>query len=195
MTKEIFISELKIKDKKEIYINYFQGNQVWYFSNYLKEADPSKTYDQFKRFVATTLDVNFNDISLVGSGKLGYSLAPEKKFRDFNEESDLDLVIVSRKYFHKFWDTYLDLHDNKINFGYQYIASNIFRRFVSVKKVSPTHPFFIEWISKIEKFNKDYQTIFGIHHEINYRIYESWDDVERYHLKGIEEIKEKLSEE
>ena len=53
--------------------------------------------------------------------------------------------------------------------------------------------FFKEWISRIDKFNKDYQTIFGIKHEINYRIYESWEAVELYHIKGIQELKEKLT--
>lgn len=197
MDKAKFKSDLKNKSNRDIYLDYLQGNRVWYFSEYLNEANPSETYDQFKKFVARSLDVSFNNVCLVGSGKLGYSLNPDNTFRDFciendnpKEVSDLDLVIVSRKYFHLFWNAYLDLFNDKVNFGYKFVTSCIFRKFVSIKNPEPIHPFFKDWISRNEKFNKDYQTLFNIKHEINYRIYESWEAVELYHLKGIQELKD-----
>jgi hypothetical protein len=200
MTKEEFIQDLKNKENIDIFLDYLQGNNVWYFNEYLKEKDPSLAYDKFKKFVAQSLDVNFNNISIVGSSKIGFSMNPEKDFRDFCSEdndpkkvSDIDLIIVSSKFFHKFWEAYLELFNDKVNFGYPYVASNIFRKFVSIKNPKPLNQFFKEWISRIDKFNKDYQTIFGIKHEINYRIYESWEAVELYHLKGIQELKEKLT--
>lgn len=195
MTKENFKSDIKTKSSNEIFLNYLQGNNIWYFSEYLKRENYSETYDEFKKFVSRSLEVSFNNICIVGSGKLGYSLAPDKDFSDFDEdESDIDLVIVSRLYYNKFWNAYLDLFEEKVNFGYKYVSSSIFRKFISVKEPEPIHPFLKEWISKIEKFNKDYQTIFGIKHQINYRIYDSWESVERYHKKGIQEIKEQLIE-
>lgn len=200
MTKENLISDLSLKSNREIFLNYLQGNATWYFSEFIKSKTPSQDYDDFKKFVATSLDVSFNNIGLVGSGKLGYSMAPDKDFRDFcidddnpDNISDLDLVIVSSKYFHQFWNAYLDLFNDKVRFGYKFVSSNIFRKFISVKKPEPIHEFFKEWIAKSEQFNKDYQTLFGIKHEINYRIYESWEAVELYHLKGIQELKEKIN--
>eukprot|EP01013_Petalomonas_cantuscygni_P037954 TRINITY_DN68903_c0_g1_i1.p1 TRINITY_DN68903_c0_g1~~TRINITY_DN68903_c0_g1_i1.p1 ORF type:complete len:151 (-),score=0.15 TRINITY_DN68903_c0_g1_i1:41-493(-) len=143
MTKENFQSDIEIKDNNEIFLNYLQGNQIWYFKDYLQVKNPSETYDEFKKFVSKSLDVSFNNICIVGSGKLGYSLAPEKNFSDFNEdESDIDLVIVSRNYYYKFWNAYLDLYEDKVNIGYRFITSNIFRRFISVKEPKPIHPFF-----------------------------------------------------
>ncbi|PKQ60562.1 hypothetical protein BZG02_19040 [Labilibaculum filiforme] len=199
MTKENFIEDLKQKESKDIFLDYLQGNNVWYFSDFLKMKNPSSAYDNFKRFVSQSLDVNFNNISIVGSGKVGFSMNPEKDFREFCVEhenpkkvSDIDLIIVSSKFFHKFWEAYLELFNEKVNFGYPFVSSSIFRKFVSIKNPKPIHPFFKEWIGKIDKFNKDYQTLFGIKHEINYRIYESWEAVELYHLKGIQELKEKF---
>lgn len=200
MTKEKFIEDLKSKENIDIFLDYLQGNNVWYFSEFLKEDDASVAYDNFKKFVAQSLDVNFNNISIVGSSKIGFSMNPEKEFRDFCSDdvdpkkvSDIDLIIVSSKFFHKFWEAYLELFSDKVNFGYPFVTSNIFRKFVSIKNPKPLNPFFKEWISKIEKFNKDYQTVFNIKHDINYRIYESWEAVELYHLKGIQELKEKLN--
>lgn len=200
MKKEKFIEDLKTKESSDIFLDYLQGNDVWYFSEFLKEANASIAYDKFKKFVAQSLDVNFNNISIVGSSKIGFSMNPDKEFRDFCPDdpdpkkiSDIDLIIVSSKFFHKFWEAYLELHSNKVYFSYPFVTSSIFRKFVSIKNPKPLNPFFKEWIAKIEKFNKDYQTIFGIKHEINYRIYESWEAVELYHLKGIQELKEKIN--
>ncbi|MBB6612410.1 hypothetical protein H7F15_15290 [Pontibacter sp. Tf4] len=177
---------------KDIYMNYLQGNDVWYFSEYLKKPNYSKSYDDFKRFIASNLGVSFNNICVIGSCKLGYSLAPSKKFKTFDEDSDIDLVLVSNSYYNKFWDAYFDLYDQRANLDYKFIANNIFRRFVSIKNPEPIHPSLTDWISKVEKFNKDYQTLFDIKHEINYRIYDSWESVERYHIKGITEIQHQL---
>lgn len=199
MTKEEFIEDLKIKGSRDIFLDYLQGNNVWYFTDFLKAEEPSIAYDKFKKFVSQSLDVNFNNISIVGSSKIGFSMNPEKGFRDFCSEhddpkmiSDIDLIIVSNKFFHKFWEAYLELFNEKVNFGYAYVTSTIFRKFVSIKNPKPINPFFREWIAKMDQFNKDYQIIFGIKHEINYRIYESWEAVELYHLKGIQELKEKI---
>jgi hypothetical protein len=199
MTKEKFLDDLKHKENRDIFLDYLQGNNVWYFTEFLKAEDPSVAYDNFKKFVSQSLDVNFNNISIVGSGKIGFSMAPDKDFRDFCPDhidpkkiSDIDLIIVSSSFFHKFWVAYLELFNEKVNFGYPFVTSNIFRKFVSIKNPKPIHPLFKEWITKIDQFNKDYQTIFGIKHEINYRIYESWEAVELYHIKGIQELKEKI---
>jgi len=201
MDKETLKTDLGTKTNREIFLEYLQGNDTWYFKDYLKATNPSNEYDEFKRFVATSLKVNFNDVGLVGSGKTGYSMAPDKDLRDFCIEhedskliSDLDLVIVSRTYFHQFWSAYLDLYNDNANIGgYKEVSNNIFRKFISIKNPKPIHEFFKEWIAKTEQFNKDYQTLFGIKHEINYRIYESWDAVEMYHLKGIQELKNKIN--
>lgn len=192
MDLEKIKSDFLKTNPKDIYMNYLQGNEVWYFSEHLQKADHSKYYDDFKRFVASNLGVNFNDICIVGSCKLGYSLAPHKKFSPFHAESDMDLVLVSNSYYNKFWDAYFDLYNQRANIDYKFIANSIFRRFISIKNPEPIHPIITDWITKVEKFNKDYQTLFDIKQEINYRIYNSWESVERYHLKGLTELQDQL---
>lgn len=54
--------------------------------------------------VATEFKLDANrDVFLVGSAKLGFSIAPHKRFRPFNDESDLDLAIVSPELFKRVW--------------------------------------------------------------------------------------------
>lgn len=61
-----------------------------------------------------SLDAN-RDVFLVGSAKLGFSIAPHKRFRPFGDESDLDLAIVSPELFHRVWhevDEYRSINGN-----------------------------------------------------------------------------------
>lgn len=44
------------------------------------------------------------EIVTVGSGKLGFSIAPKKMYLPFGERSDLDVAIVSPKLFEELWE-------------------------------------------------------------------------------------------
>ncbi|WP_049802495.1 hypothetical protein [Gloeothece verrucosa] len=41
-------------------------------------------------------------VRMVGSAKLGFSIAPKKLWRKFSEESDIDMVIISRSVFEEY---------------------------------------------------------------------------------------------
>ena len=120
---------------------------------------------------------------------MGFSLAPKKQYSAFRDDSDIDIVIVSESLFRKSWDAYLELSSRYYLSGFKYIASNIFRRFVSLKYPDTRNSFFDEWSRKVEPCKKDLQLIFNIPNEINYRIYESWDSVAEYHCNGLEELR------
>lgn len=66
-------------------------------------AASSDEYDAMLTHVGDQLGVPKGDIALVGSGRLGFSLAPEKWGRAYGPASDLDLVIVSADLFHQSW--------------------------------------------------------------------------------------------
>lgn len=54
--------------------------------------------------VASEFNLDSNrDVFLVGSAKLGFSIAPHKRYKPFNDESDLDLAIVSSELFKRVW--------------------------------------------------------------------------------------------
>lgn len=62
-----------------------------------------KAYEKFKEF-ASTFFGSKNNIFIMGSGNLGYSLNPIKNFRPFGADSDIDLVIVSLGNFQESWN-------------------------------------------------------------------------------------------
>jgi hypothetical protein len=56
-----------------------------------------------KERVSDHFQVQFNDVILVGSGKLGFSIKPQRRFLSFNDDSDIDVAVVSTELFHKVW--------------------------------------------------------------------------------------------
>ena len=48
--------------------------------------------------------VDFNNVILVGSGKLGFSIKAEKRFKSFGDDSDIDIAVVSEDLFQKVWE-------------------------------------------------------------------------------------------
>lgn len=187
--KDQFLEDIQILNEKEIYQKYLLGSEIWYFKDYLGLEDYSKSYDTFKHFVSNKLGIQFGNIAIVGSAKTGFSLAPKKFGNDFSEDSDFDLILVSPELYRKFWDAYFDMHFQGQSIkGYNFKTSEIFRRFISIKEPDPLHPTLKAWIQQVETFNKDYQVKFDIYNIINYRIYESWKSVEKYHLRGIRQL-------
>ena len=46
-----------------------------------------------RRSIADQFEVHPNEVIVVGSAKLGFSIAPHKTLRDFSDESDVDVAI------------------------------------------------------------------------------------------------------
>lgn len=59
---------------------------------------------QLREEICDFFSVEFNDVILVGSGRLGFSLKPNKRFVPFGDDSDIDLAIVSTSLFEKIWN-------------------------------------------------------------------------------------------
>lgn len=60
-------------------------------------------YYDLRSKVAAQYNLHPNDVYVVGSGKLGFSIAPKKRYRHFADESDIDVVVVSSTLFDVFW--------------------------------------------------------------------------------------------
>ncbi len=58
-------------------------------------------YESVREWMATRLDVDPKEVNLTGSARLGQSLSPNKVGKPFDNESDLDIFIVSSNLFDK----------------------------------------------------------------------------------------------
>ena len=69
---------------------------------YVFDGDENNFFD-FKNEIAKFFNVSQTNIFVVGSAKLGFSIAPNKRYKLFNEESDIDVAIIDENTFLRYW--------------------------------------------------------------------------------------------
>lgn len=189
MNVEHLKAEIASKSSEEIYNELFISGEVWIFKSTFGNRW-FEQYDKFKKYVAKKLDVHYNNIGIAGSAKLGFSLNPTKNFRNFNDTSDVDIIIVSQRLFNEFWEQYL--YDSykpttRINNIYD-VGFCIFRKYMRLDCFR-NNEYYNNWQKKIGGFEKDIQLRFQIGNDIHYRIFESWDSVKMYYVSSINKLK------
>lgn len=64
-------------------------------------TDPQ--YFALKNKVSKMFDIHPTDVFMVGSAKLGFSLKNSRRFKSFEDGSDIDLAIISSSLFEQIW--------------------------------------------------------------------------------------------
>lgn len=181
---------------RDFYIKHILRSDNWYFETILgvNKEDAIRITDDFRAIVSQSLEISFNNISIVGSSKTGCSLAPiseqyDKLFRGFNEESDIDIAIVSDKLFQKYWSLFRFSYSEVNKRHYKFISRGIYRGYINEKYLTLIDGCRKEWNEKASKSKKILRSELYIQPEITYRLYRSWEDFEEYHIQSINEIK------
>ncbi len=181
---------------KEFYIKHLMRADNWYFETKLGKSkeDSIRKSDDFKSVVSQALEISFNNIAIVGSSKTGCSLTPaseqrSKLFRSFNDESDIDIAIISDKLFQKYWELFRHSYSEVNKRYYKYISRGIYRGYINEKDLSLIDGCRKEWNEKASNSKKLLRNELYIQPEITYRLYRSWEDFEEYHIQSINEIK------
>ncbi|MDA9471604.1 hypothetical protein C240_1773 [Enterococcus sp. 5H] len=169
--------------------------RIWYFESVLLQNEV-KEVDDFKKIISEEFKIERSESHLVGSGKLGFSLAPHKKFKSFKLEesedqelSDLDIAIISPELFKVTWECLKEYKYEQIISEYKALSSSVFRGFINDKNLFQQLGLNAKAIDRIDKCSIRLRDHFNIIHPINYRIYNSWRDLELYTLSGIERCK------
>lgn len=110
-TQEVLKRDLQSLEPKNFYMKHIVKSHNWYFSDYLNVPQDQivDRMDYFKEIVSSKLNINFHNVQIVGSAKMGYSLSPRKLLRPFHDEvsgmpsSDIDIAIISENLYEQFW--------------------------------------------------------------------------------------------
>ncbi|MBP0982744.1 MAG: hypothetical protein J6A19_03385 [Oscillospiraceae bacterium] len=176
------------KTAEEIYNDFFISGEVWIFKRIFGDKW-FEQYDEFKKYISDKLNVHYNDIGVAGSAKLGFSLNPKKNFKTFDDNSDMDIIIVSRKLFNEFWEQYLnDSYNPTTRINIHAVSFCIFRKYLTLSCFR-NNEYYNNWLIKTGGFEKDIQLKFQISNDIHYRIFESWDSVKMYYMSSINKLK------
>ena len=180
-TIECLIDEIMAMPVPWLFINKF-GNEA------------IQKYQVFRTYMASVFKMPATAFFICGSSMLGFSLSPHKSFADFNEDSDVDIAIISSKLFNEYWKRFFYDYTNSVLTGkvYTEIAKNVFKHFIDFHTTyAQTHPYYLQWQKKTSDYAKDLQIKFDFPEEISYRIYSSYEDYRENLIKTIYDIKEK----
>jgi hypothetical protein len=67
-----------------------------------------EAYFELKNVVAGRFAVHTSDVIVVGSAKLGFSVAPSKRYRAFGDTSDIDVALCSSELYDAHWRDVFD---------------------------------------------------------------------------------------
>jgi hypothetical protein len=60
-------------------------------------------YLTLKETIASHFAIHPDTIKMVGSAKMGFSISPKQTWRELNDDSDIDMVLISERIFDTFW--------------------------------------------------------------------------------------------
>lgn len=72
--------------------------------------DDEEKYFKLKQTIAQKFGLNPQNVIMIGSAKLGFSISPLKRWQPFHAESDIDMVILSSEIFDRFWKELYDFN-------------------------------------------------------------------------------------
>lgn len=144
--------------------------------------EDEKHFD-LKAEVAERFNLHPSEVLLVGSAKMGFSIAPRKSYRLFGDQSDIDIAIVSSQLFDEIWAQVLDYTDSV---GYYWPQDRerdfkhfLFQGWIRPDKLPPAHSF-----ERCKEWWEFFRTISntGVYgpYKIAAGLYKSWHHLERY---------------
>jgi hypothetical protein len=203
-TQEVLKRDLQSLEPKNFYMKHIVKSHNWYFSDYLNVPQDQivDRMDYFKEIVSSKLNINFHNVQIVGSAKMGYSLSPRKLLRPFHDEvsgmpsSDIDIAIISENLYEQFWSELRGVKGMWYNkLYYKHLTESIFRGYINDGDLQKIPGINTKWENLVNPINVLLQDKLGFVHPITYRLYRSWDDLEEYQLIAISKAKASLEDE
>jgi hypothetical protein len=160
--------------------------------------DNQADYLRLLGHISEGLGVPQEDLTLIGSGRIGFSLDPDRYGSPFSDASDLDMVIVSAQLFDASWLDLLRWHR-----AYWRLPESVKRSHVEHQQ----HVYFGRiWPHKLtgiltlaprwfEVFKSVSRYPELAVHEVHGLLYRTWDHARLYHIYGLRRILRRLPSE
>lgn len=160
--------------------------------------DNSNLYYDFREQIATHWHVGFQEVLILGSGKLGYSYHKNSVFSD---ESDIDVAIVNQSLFESF---YLEIRNfqYRMESGLELLTSyekNEYKRFQSYMIKGWMRPDILpakitgklskkEWFSYFKSIS--YNNNLAGNYKVSAGLFKNFDYMECYYTNSIKKLKQ-----
>ena len=145
-------------------------------------------YYELRRLVAKEFELHPSAVILVGSCRIGFSIRPRRRYRQATAASDLDVAMVSREQFDRYWDgvfEYARLDAAwKQTRDYNKFVRMLFNGWIDPRGLPPV-PTFTQsqrWVTFFDELMQSRR--FGSR-RITARLYRNWERLESYQEIGI----------
>lgn len=153
----------------------------------------SEDYAIWRNKLAKLIEVDPSALIVTGSSNIGFSLNPYKNFKLFDQDSDIDVAIVSDYHFNQAWRTLrnlgADLYDLSAS-GKQSVKDHaskyIYWGTIATDRILQLLPFAIEWNNAFNKMCEENPTK---GRKINARIYKDFDSLRAYQVNNLKNIR------
>lgn len=140
--------------------------------------------------IARKFSVEYNNVIIVGSANLGFSIKPKKRYIEFGDESDVDVAIVCPQLFERVWHE-VYLYDKS---GAYWEKKGAFRKYLSKGWIRPD----ILPTSEVFTFSNEWWEYFRLLHvdrcpyKVTGGIYHSQFFLRQYQTICIEQCKAEI---
>jgi hypothetical protein len=191
-TKDEFVELLKTHNHQIIVENYLLQGVPFVF-----EPEPS-AYKLLQNGLSEQLKVDEADITVIGSGRLGFSLDPNKFGAPYTSASDIDTVIVNSELFDKAWFEMCAVGrralglERKIRQSLDmHRTNNIFYGYVQPDRLAGIVSISLHWFRTFKGLGRVRElSSFDIHG----RLYRTWRHVKIHQLYSLNNIADKLKQ-
>jgi hypothetical protein len=152
-------------------------------------------YRLWKRKFGQMLEVDARNITIIGSAATGFSLNPHKRFRAFNNNSDIDVAVISYLHFQEAWMALRKLNVGSVTSQRDRISIKehreryIYWGCIAADRILPYLPFVSTWTKALSEMAGTEPTE---GRDITVRVYRDYDALRAYHMNSLREIQSEL---
>jgi hypothetical protein len=154
------------------------------------------TYYELRNTIADHFKLHPSAVVLVGSGRLGFSLKPTKRYEPFGHSSDLDFAVVSGEAFDLYWDRLFNhWRSDRIwsrTRRYRAFLRELFKGWIWPRwfPPSPTFREALDWVEFEDRLGRE---SFRGRRSVGVRLYRSWERLEAYQSIHVIDCRTALS--
>jgi hypothetical protein len=152
----------------------------------------------WKTTLARLLEVDPQDIVLIGTAAIGYSLNPHKAYKAFDDTSDIDCSVISPYHFELAWrylrqlrPSWLSLPSSTRRAIEIHRKNYVFSGTIASDSILALLPFGSIWQSALDEMSKIPPTVGK---SVKLRIYKDYDALRHYQASGIERLRSELGD-
>ena len=150
-------------------------------------------YFDLRTKVAKKFGLHPNEVLVVGSAKLGFSVAPNNRYREFCDESDIDVALVSSTLFDVYWNQVFSYKKENPYWNDHAFVNYLFQGWIRPDKFpqSKLFPLGKDWWDFFQNITSSGR--YG-NYDIRGGLYQSYFFLENYQKICIQKCKKKLEE-